>query len=124
MDNLSPASAIQKNKQRAPLPNELPELRSLSDLVWAGWYRGSAPDSSNNANVGNVKYLISLAITNAESLSIISRALKARGKTAVSGWPGDTFQMDTKEGQALLGSPNGRRWGYFVNQRKDNIGTK
>lgn len=124
MDNLMPSSAIRKNKQRDPLPDELPALQSLSDLLWGGWYRGSQPDTSSNKDVKNIKYLISVSVTNAESLGIIQRALKAKDKTSVSYWPGDTFGMETDEGRALLGSANGRRWGYLVTQRKGDIGIK
>jgi hypothetical protein len=119
-----PSSAFRRNYQRDPLPNELPALKSLSDLLWGGWYRGSQPDTSINRDAENVKYLVSVSVTNAESLSIIQRALKAKAKTRVSYWPGDTFEMSTEEGQALLGSANGRRWGYLVTQRKNDIGNK
>lgn len=124
MDNLMPSSALRKNMQREPQPGELPELQSLSDLLWAGWYRGSQPQNSRNPDVANVKYLISVQITNRESLSIIQRALTAVKKDSVSLWPGDSFNMDSAEGQALLGSPNGKRWGYFITQRKKDIGIK
>lgn len=124
MDNLMPSSAIRKNLQRDPQPGELPALQSLSDMMWGGWYRGSQPESSKNPNVANVKYLISVSITNEETLSIIQRVLKMKNKSSVSLWPGDTFAMSTADGQALLGSPNGKRWGYLVTQRKNNIGIR
>ena len=123
LDNLSPASAFRKNIQREPQKDELPELQSLSDMVWGGWYRGSQPANSKNPNVANIKYLISVQITNAETLSIIARAMKAVNKE-ISMWPGDVFETDTAEGRALLGSPNGKRWGYLINQRKNDIGIK
>ncbi|KAK7193565.1 hypothetical protein PSPO01_00238 [Paraphaeosphaeria sporulosa] len=124
MDNLMPSSAIKKNKQRDPQDGEVPALQSLSDLLWGGWYRGSQPDTSNNENVKNLKYLISLSVTNSESLSIIRRALKAKNKVTASLWPGDNFDISTAEGKALLGSPNGKRFGYLLAQRKDDVGIK
>ena len=124
MDNLMPGSAIKRNKQRPPQDGEEPKLRALSDLLWAGWYRGSQPSDRNNANLGNIKYLIGMSVTNAETNSIILRALKAKGKSDIALWPGVDFDMSEEEGQALLGSPNGRRWGYFLTQRKNDIGIK
>ena len=127
MDNLMPGSAIMKTSQRDPQPGELPELRSLSDMLWGGWYRGSQPEdpqTPKNPNVGNIKYLISVQITNTETLSIIQRALGAIKKHSVSMWPGDTFGLDTDKGKALLGSPNGKRWGYMLTQRKNEAGIK
>lgn len=124
MDNLMPTSAIKNNKQRDPRDGEVPALQSLSDLLWGGWYRGSQPDTSNNKNVKNLKYLISLSVTNAESLSIIQRVLQSKNKATPSLWPGDKFDMTTDEGKALLGSPNGKRFGYLLTQRKDDVGIK
>ena len=119
-----PSSAVKQNMQRDPQPEELPGLQSLSDLLWAGWCRGSQPENSKNPNLSNVKYLISVQITNSESLSIIKRALTSVKKGSVALWPGNSFSMGTAEGQALLGSPNGKRWGYFITQRKKDIGIK
>lgn len=120
---VSPASAFRQLYGRDARPDELPQLRSLSDLLWAGWIRGSNPHVGN-PNPANLNYMFMMWVINEETLSIMKRALKAKGKDKYSVWPGDDFSTREPEGQALLGSPNGKPMGYLVNQRKQDMGVK
>ena len=128
----SPRDAFKRNvhpegqdaPQREATPGELPKLRALSDLLWAGWCRAVQAEAERGARLVGVKYLFSVQITNDETKSIIQRALETKRKTLVKLWPGESFGMDTEAGRALLGSPNGKRWGYLVTQRKKEIGVK
>ncbi|KAF9737450.1 hypothetical protein PMIN03_000860 [Paraphaeosphaeria minitans] len=120
---VSPAESFKALYGREAHPDELPQLRSLSDLLWAGWQRGSNPHNGN-PNVKNLNSMFMMWIINRDTLSIMKRALHARGKDKYSVWPGDDFSTAEPEGQALLGSPNGKPMGYLVNQRKLDMGVK
>jgi hypothetical protein len=120
----SPRESFKRLYRRPAQEAELPQVRSLSDLLWAGWIRGSKPQERDNPDVRNLNYMFMMGIINQDTLKIMKRALHARGKSSFSVWPGDDFSCETPEGQALLGSPNGKPVGYFVNQRKADIGVK
>ena len=104
-------------------PKDLPGLRSLSDLMWAGWVRGSNP-AAFSPDVTNLKYIFMMWVINGETLSVMKRALATKGKDKPSVWPGDDFSVDKEEGQALLGTPNGKPIGYLVNQHKLELGIR
>lgn len=120
---VSPSYAFNRLYGRAAQPEELPVLQAASDLLWAGWIRGTNP-TVGNPNVANLNYMFMNWIINRDTLSIMKRALHSRGKDYYSKWPGDDFSTATPEGQALLGSPNGKPMGYLVNQRKLDMGVK
>lgn len=120
---VSPTTAYKELYGKNINPNDLPALRSLSDLLWAGWIRGSNPHVGN-PNPANLNYMFMIWIVNSETLSIMKKALASRGKTKPSVWPGDDFDTSTPEGAALLGTPNGKPMGYLVNQRKLDMGVR
>ncbi|KAF1849711.1 uncharacterized protein K460DRAFT_257900, partial [Cucurbitaria berberidis CBS 394.84] len=98
--------------------NELPHIRSTSDIAWGLWNR-VAP-----GNVKEIKYLIVAQIMNTGTRDLIRAAYETltppQSETRV--WPGIDFNMDTSGGQAILGSPVGRWAGYFLMQHKRQFG--
>jgi hypothetical protein len=94
---ISPGYSAEKLWNRKPASNELPQIRSISDVAWGFWHRAG--------NVKNIKYLMVAMIMNEETRNLIRQAHKMlepkRSETAV--WPGFNFGMDTPAGQALLG---------------------
>lgn len=85
---------------------QLPALRSSSDIAWGFWNRG------NWGKLGEVRAFMSLMVVNTDTLRIIHRVLEMgqaglkegrRGIEGVRPWPGTTFGVDDIEGQALLG---------------------
>lgn len=54
----------------------------------------------------------------------MKRILEVHGQKDITPWPGIDFATSTVEGQALLGSPNGKRFGYFLAQHKEELGNK
>jgi hypothetical protein len=78
-----------------PSLDELPELRSLSDMMWGAWVR-------ENKDVKNINYFWVQGIGNTNTKAVIARALKNAGKE-LQQWPGITFGMDSEEGMAILG---------------------
>jgi hypothetical protein len=110
--------------------DELPHIRSISDVAWGFW------SCLNTQNVQAIKYLVVAQIENEETKGIVTRAIGNR-KLAV--WPGMEFGMKTDEGKALLDmssldhsrdlltenlrSPVGRWAGYFLMQHMDQLGS-
>ena len=105
---------------RVPLADELPAIRSASDMAWAFWNRVH----TNRRNFQNIRYLFVMLIVNPETTRHIERALGTLSppKEDPERWPGHDFSMDTDAGKALLGSPVGRWAGYFLMQHKRRLG--
>ncbi|KAF1915344.1 hypothetical protein BDU57DRAFT_518268 [Ampelomyces quisqualis] len=118
MDIKSPAKAARSLWRRAAKIEELPHIRSFSDISWACWNRAAA------GNIQNIKYLFVTMIINTETNRHIKQALKTlkSPKEEAEGWPGSEFEMATDAGKALLGSPVGRWAGYFLMQHKRQLG--
>lgn len=115
----SAAKAARRLWRRAPLTEELPAIRSVSDIAWAFWNRAHA-----GHDLENIKYLFVAMIINKETNQHVKRALGMLSppKEEADGWPGHDFNMDTDAGKALLGSPVGRWAGYFLMQHKRQLG--
>jgi hypothetical protein len=100
-------SAGQHWKDKRPIPDDLPKLRSSSDLVWGLWNRAAFP----RHDIKNIKYFMVINAANTVTKTIIvPRALKFRGLASdeTKRWPGSSFRIDAEgeEGQhalALLG---------------------
>ena len=101
-----------------PKADELPYIRTVSDIAWAFWNRAAT------ANIQNIRYFFVTMIINPETNRHIRRALKTLDppREEVEGWPGVDFDMESEAGRALLGSPVGRWAGYFLMQHKRQLG--
>ncbi|XP_014556661.1 hypothetical protein COCVIDRAFT_99137 [Bipolaris victoriae FI3] len=100
-----------------PIPrDEMPALRSSSDIAWGFWNRVSG------YNLGGINAFISFEVVNEETGRIIDRAMKKNGHDEVPPWPGVRFNSGTEEYRALLGSPNGLAAGYLLTQHKREMG--
>ncbi|KAF2114300.1 hypothetical protein BDV96DRAFT_494493 [Lophiotrema nucula] len=100
--------------------NDLPKLRQFSSLLWAFWDRG-------NPNIKNLRYFWVNKITNDETNKIIARVLEGEGgeqPKELRDWPGEVYDTSTEKGQALLGSPIGAGYGFFLMQHKAELGNK
>lgn len=114
----SAAKAARRLWKRAPLTEELPAIRSVSDIAWAFWNR-----AHDLQGLDNIKYLFVAMIINKETNQHVRRALGTLSppKDEPDGWPGHDFTMDTDEGKVLLGSLVGRWAGYFLIQHKRQL---
>lgn len=80
--------------------DDLPAIRNFSDIVW-GYYvknRNDIPDLAKR-----LKYFGLMRINQPAALQMIARALQHRGVREPQLWPGDTFEIGTEEGTALVG---------------------
>lgn len=84
--------------------------------MWGYWVR-------NNPNIKRIRYFFMLGISNEQTNQLIASCLQKTEKK-LSEWPGLTFDMGTDEGHALLGSPNGATFAYFLIQHKAQLGAK
>jgi hypothetical protein len=92
----SPKTAARNLWNKEPAPEELPELRSLSDLMWGLWNR-------DNPTISNIHYFWVQGVGNLRTKAAIARALKGVNK-GLEKWPGTTFGMDEEAGLAILGT--------------------
>lgn len=119
MNIVSPAKAAASLWRLTPKTEELPHIRSLSDISWAFWNRAAGPAN----NIQGIKYFMATMVINRETNQHTKRALSElkppEGDT--KGWPGHEFSMDTNAGKALLGAPVGRWAGYSLMQHKRQL---
>ncbi|KAF2675742.1 hypothetical protein K458DRAFT_492907 [Lentithecium fluviatile CBS 122367] len=112
----SPQAQVKALWGRDPTASELPYIQSSSDVAWCFWNR--AMKDPGGGDLQNIRHFMATNTVNAETNRLIRRAMKELGKR----WPGEEFSMDTDEGKALLGSPNGWSAGYFLMQHKEQLG--
>ncbi|EDU43710.1 conserved hypothetical protein [Pyrenophora tritici-repentis Pt-1C-BFP] len=101
---------------KLPKKDELPELRAFSDVIWGYWNR-------NNPDIKNIRYFFMVGISNDLMNELIASSLTNK-KARLAKWPGTEFSTATDEGHALLGSPNGAAFAYFLMQHKAQLGQK
>ncbi|KAF1937969.1 hypothetical protein EJ02DRAFT_411304 [Clathrospora elynae] len=110
------ARALWYGGSKEPDPADLPQLRAFSDVLWGYWSR-------DNADVKNIRYLLMVGICNDMTNQLIDECL-CRKNAELREWPGTDFEADTEEGHALIGSPNGAVFAYFLMQHKAELGQK
>lgn len=105
-----------------PEIEQLPHIRSVSDVSWAFWNRAVA--GTPGADLRDVKYFFVNMIINKETNQHVRRAMKTLVPPLDGpvGWPGHDFTMESEAGRALLGSPVGRWSGYLLMQHKRQLG--
>ncbi|KAJ4316879.1 hypothetical protein N0V94_005221 [Neodidymelliopsis sp. IMI 364377] len=110
------ASTLWYGGRKPASTSALPRLRAFSDVLWGYWNR-------QNPNIKNIRYFFMLGISNDETNKLIATCLQKSGKT-LNEWPGTKFGTETDEGHALVGSPNGAAFAYFLMQHKADLGRK
>lgn len=96
-----------------------PDLKQWSDLVFLQWQQEAG------GNTQNLRYIIRAHVVNPDTQDIVFQALSRAGHTQLPSWNDRvTFQMNTDEGKAILGTPNGAGCGYLVAQHKTQLGVK
>jgi hypothetical protein len=118
MNIVSPAKAAAGLWSQDPKPEELPHIRSFSDISCAFWNRAAAGD------IQGIHYFVATMVINRETNQHIKKALSelTPPEEDTKGWPGHEFGMDSDAGKALLGAPVGRWARYFLMQHKRQLG--
>lgn len=94
----SPRSAVQEKGiwDRKADPDELPDLQYLSDVYWGYWAR-------DNPDLKNFRIYGAHHVINDDTVLLVTRALRNKGKSKLERWPGVEFERGTKEHLALIG---------------------
>lgn len=110
------AAVLWYNNRKPAEAAKLPALRAFSDLLWGYW-------SKNNPDIKNVRFFFMMGISNDQTNALIATCLHNRKET-LKEWPGVDFDTNSDEGHALVGSPNGAAFAYFLMQHKAELGHK
>ncbi|KAF2626279.1 hypothetical protein BU25DRAFT_471761 [Macroventuria anomochaeta] len=127
----SPEDAAGEHWRRGkPTHEELPALRSSSDIAWGMWNRVASGSQKLN-------YFMAVSVINPETQYIMKCALQQYNIDEVPAWPGKDFEFVIKNAKpkesdllemeaalALLGSSNGLGAGYFIIQHRRQLGWK
>lgn len=113
-ENLSPTGANREAER--PLGLDVPRLSNWSDMAFLQWrLLGSI--------ASNLRYVLRHRITNEITESIVE-SINAASATEILQWPGRTYDANSLEGQALLGTPNGSGVAFMLYQHKHDLGLK
>ncbi|KAJ4289103.1 hypothetical protein N0V90_011445 [Kalmusia sp. IMI 367209] len=119
LNTRSPQHAAQDVNPPVPA-DQLPHLRSLSDLLWAVWSAYAGPGNQLNW----LKWWFRVTINNVDTRRIIKRVLDSQPRAEdrdLKPFPGIWISTTTEAGRALLGTPLGRSLGYFLVQHKSSL---
>jgi hypothetical protein len=110
--NISPSQSIPDRPQSA-----LPELLHCSDVVYCQWL---TQNLKLDLGPHKLRYVLCANIVNVYTLAVIEAILDARRllRETYPVWPGITIDMDSEEGKALLGTPNGSGVAWLLVQHK------
>jgi len=91
----------------------LPKLQHWSDIAYLQWCEAAQRCSEPPA----LQFVIRYSVRNETTNLIVNRALRDVGRQGEP-WPGVVFTMDTDQGRAILGSPNGSGVARLLSQHK------
>jgi hypothetical protein len=102
MNILSAAHSARRLWRTTPTPDQLPHLRSISDIAWAFWRRATSPATHS---VADIRYLFVTVVMNDETARLIETAHAGLTppRSGPGVWPGTEFGMDGDAGAAILG---------------------
>lgn len=99
------------------VPKLIPPLNRQSDVMWTVW-----KNISRTPN--DLRYIFRGGVLNQDSRGIMEDVWDKTPTKQRTPWPGLTFGMDTEEGQALLGCPNGFAVAYLLMDRAKQLGRR
>jgi len=97
IDLENPMTAARDNWVREDInPDELPQLRRVSDIITAFWLR-------KNPTPSNLKYYLVNQVQNPETTKLIGSVMRQANLNNLPSWPGLTVSIEQDAGKALLG---------------------
>lgn len=117
-DNLlSPAEALKKGDKQG----EAPGLASWADVAFLQYEELAR---KNEDNIQDLQYIFQAVISNDETISVVNYIALKNGQ-GVRNWDNKlTFSLNSDEGKALTGTPNGKGAGWLAATHKNQLGNK
>ncbi|KAL9583381.1 MAG: hypothetical protein Q9212_002740 [Teloschistes hypoglaucus] len=118
----SPSSEVKEEYpdiSPADLERSVPALSRFSDAAWTIWSLIISPDQVNN-----LRYIGHESVSNPDTLAIMGHILTTTREQNNVPWPGLSFGMDSDEGKALLGTPNGLGTAWLLYDRYEQLGRR
>ncbi|WQF85615.1 hypothetical protein CDEST_10629 [Colletotrichum destructivum] len=100
----------------------VPDLDTLSDIAYFQWRDGC---EAKKLDPKGLKVIFRSHITHQGTYDIVVKALKDKEYERVPGWDKKAvFSMDSREGQAILGTVHGSGTAWMLIQHKETLGLK
>ncbi|OAL04328.1 hypothetical protein IQ06DRAFT_290457 [Phaeosphaeriaceae sp. SRC1lsM3a] len=80
----------------------------------------SAPPAATSP--APIKYIFRVGIQNVPTYSILNKIMIKHNRDTYEIWPGVAFPIDSEEGKAILGTPNGAGVAWLLAQHKKELG--
>ncbi|KAK3712625.1 hypothetical protein LTR37_009068 [Vermiconidia calcicola] len=119
-DNYGP---VQRLKQVGKtLEGEILPLRQWSDIAFLEWQHLTSAGEQRKG----ISFVIQSNVVNMRTKNVIFKALEDEGLSPIPpAFPsGKEYSMDSKQGKAILGTPNGGGVAWFLIQHKAELGHK
>jgi hypothetical protein len=71
-----------------------------------------------------IKYIFRLSVQSVRTYPILNKIMAKLGRSGYDAWPGVTFDIESEEGKAILGTPNGAGTAWLLIQRKKELGRR
>jgi hypothetical protein len=97
----------------------LPAVRRWSDVIFVEWQHETR---RRPLGVGELKWIFRYNIANPTSRAVTVEALRRDGGRR--GWPGVSFHACSENGEAIIGTPNGRGIVWLLATYKRQFGAK
>lgn len=107
-------------KQTPPV-DVFPDFKLWSDIAYLQW--ADLHKETSGLYPCKLRYIFRTPCVNPITQDVIKRVME-RTKKRLGKWPGETFYMETDEGKAILGTPNGSGVGYLLAQHANQLGDK
>lgn len=114
-NNVSPAEALYLEEI---VDQPTPKLERWSDAAFLQWI-----DSVPEDKVKGIKFVLRQTVVNDDTIEVIAHIMKQHGpfETPYPEWPGVEVEIESDDGKALLGTPNGRGIAWILAQHREAL---
>jgi hypothetical protein len=99
---------------------QLPAVSKWSDVIFVEWQHETR---RRPLGVGELKWIFRYNIVNPTTRAVAVEALRRDGSRR-TGWPGVSFHACSENGEAIIGTPNGRGIVWLLATHKQQFGAK